>query len=152
MVAVLELSESVMNANLTFAASVVPAPLAAPPRRASGSQPASITLKTFDVYRVSLSVCQSLAVLGPFLNSALRDQLNRASSSVVLNIAEGFGSRSRGVKRRHYEIARGSAVECVAITDLAVAFGTGDAEEWREARELLGRVAAMLAKLEARFR
>jgi four helix bundle protein len=60
------------------------------------------------------------------LSANLRDQLLRASSSAVLNTAEGFGSASRGVKRRHYEIARGSAMECVAILDLTVALGLQD--------------------------
>ena len=74
----------------------------------------------------------------------------RASSSVVLNTAEGFGSASRGVKRRHYEIARGSAMECVAILDLAVALGLQD--DVVASRALFTRAAMMLSKLEARFR
>jgi four helix bundle protein len=72
---------------------------------------------------------------------------------VLLNIAEGFGSSSRGVKRRHYEIARGSAVECIAIIDLASALGVADgsATGLATARTLLTRVAMMLAKLSDRF-
>jgi four helix bundle protein len=81
--------------------------------------------------------------------SILRDQLLRASSSVVLNVAEGFASTSRGVKRRHYEIARGSAVECIAIIDLASTLG-GDGGG--EARMLFTRAAMMLARLVTRFR
>ena len=76
--------------------------------------------------------------------------MRRASSSVVLNTAEGFGSVSRGVKRRHYEIARGSAMECVAILDLAVALGLEGVPA--AARALFTRAAMMLSKLEARFR
>ena len=84
------------------------------------------------------------------LDANLRDQLRRASSSVVLNTAEGFGSASRGVKRRHYEIARGSAMECVAILDLGSALGLEDNPA--AARALFTRAAMMLAKLKARFR
>ena len=69
---------------------------------------------------------------------------------MVLNTAEGFGSASRGVKRRHYEIARGSAMECVAILDLGSALGLEDNPA--AARALFTRAAMMLAKLKARFR
>jgi hypothetical protein len=54
------------------------------------------------------------------------------------------------VKRRHYEIARGSAMECVAILDLAVALGLQ--YDVASARALFIRAAMMLSKLEARFR
>ena len=108
------------------------------------------TLETFDVYRVSLDACRACAPIAPALSANLRDQLLRASSSAVLNAAEGFGSVSRGVKRRHYEIARGSAMECVAILDLAVALGLQD--DVAASRALFTRAAMMLSKLEARFR
>ncbi len=112
------------------------------------------TLETFDVYRVSLDACRACAPIAATLTAILKDQLLRASSSVVLNIAEGFGSSSRGVKRRHYEIARGSAVESIAVLDLASALGVvdGSAAGLETARTLFTRVAMMLAKLEVRFR
>lgn len=157
-----------MNANPAFAAAVAPAHDASDSRapestrdrdrvrvRARVRARAVVTsLETFDVYRVSLDACRACAPIAPTLTAILRDQLLRASSSVVLNIAEGFGSASRGVKRRHYEIARGSAVECIAVLDLTSALGIGDrsATELMTARTLFTRVAMMLSKLEARFR
>ena len=138
-----------MNANPSSAASVAPA-LQSTVARAPEPPPAVTTLETFDVYRVSLDACRACAPIAPALSANLRDQLLRASSSVVLNTAEGFGSASRGVKRRHYEIARGSAMECVAILDLAVALGLQDAVA--AVRALFTRAAMMLSKLEARFR
>lgn len=51
--------------------------------------------------------------LGP-----LGDQLSRAAQSVALNLAEGAAARSRDVKRRHWNIALGSAGECAAALDL----------------------------------
>jgi four helix bundle protein len=132
-----------MNANPASAASVAPALDAT-----AGRAPAT-SLESFDVYRIALDACRCAAPLMPALSAVLRDQLSRAASSVVLNVAEGFGSFSRGVKRRHYEIARGSATECIAILDLAAALGVvGD----EQARTLFQRAAMMLAKLEARFR
>ena len=137
-----------MNANPSSPASVAPALQSAVSRAPERARTTS--LETFEVYRVSLDACRACAPIAPALSANLRDQLLRASSSVVLNTAEGFGSASRGVKRRHYEIARGSAMECVAILDLAVALGLEGVPE--AARALFTRAAMMLSKLEARFR
>ena len=130
-----------MNANPAFAASVAPA-LQSHDVRAPGRDRASVTtLDTFDAYRIGLDACRFCAAIAVVLSANLRDQLLRASSSVVLNIAEGFGSSSRGVKRRHYDIARGSAIECVAILDPASAPGVVSAREVVEARSLFVRTA-----------
>lgn len=143
-----------MNANPAFAAAVAPALVASGSRAPEPSRErARVTsLETFDVYRVSLDACRACAPVVASLTANLKDQLLRASSSVVLNAAEGFGSSSRGVKRRHYEIARGSAVECIAVLDLASALGFGAGTRGAAARTLFTRVAMMLSKLEARFR
>ena len=50
-----------------------------------------------------------------------KDQLERASTSIPLNLAEGnakFSHRDRG---RFWQIAHGSAVECAACLDVLVA-------------------------------
>ena len=139
-----------MNANPASAASVAPALPSTVTRAPERTQHAATTLETFDVYCVSLDACRVCAPIAPSLSANLRDQLLRASSSAVLNTAEGFGSASRGVKRRHYEIARGSAMECVAILDLVVALGLQD--DVAASRALFTRAAMMLSKLESRFR
>ena len=163
MVAVLELTESIMNANLSFAASGAPAFDSCDSRTRAGSGSGSgsesgsgsgsvASLERLDAYRVGLEAHRSSQGIAVRLDANLRDQIRRASSSVVLNTAEGFGSRSAGVKRRHYEIARGSAIECVAILDLSTSVPDVDPRVVRESRELFSRVAMMLARLEARFR
>ena len=48
----------------------------------------------------------------------VKDQLGRASMSVVLNIAEGSGKFSKPDRRSFYVIARASIFECVAILDI----------------------------------
>jgi four helix bundle protein len=48
----------------------------------------------------------------------LYDQLLRASSSVVLNLAEGSAKRTPPDQRRFYNIAFASLRECEAILDL----------------------------------
>ena len=49
----------------------------------------------------------------------LREQLNRAASSVVLNLAEGAGRATRADQNRFFSIAFGSLRESQAILDLA---------------------------------
>lgn len=45
------------------------------------------------------------------------DHLDRASTSIPLNIAEGTGKYTSKDKCRFYDIARGSALECAACLD-----------------------------------
>ena len=54
------------------------------------------------------------------LPSHLRDQMARASSSVVLNLAEGSAKGTIRDRVRFYRIALGSQRECFAILDLLV--------------------------------
>lgn|SRR3989344_6107868 len=52
------------------------------------------------------------------IDSYIRDQLKRASISIVINIAEGSGKFSKADKRKFYIIARGSIYECVSLLEL----------------------------------
>ncbi len=71
-----------------------------------------------DIYETSLQLVDDL---NPMLDKlarskGLQDQLERALSSVVLNIAEGCG-QSGGHRRERYKTALGSAREVRAIHD-----------------------------------
>ena len=67
------------------------------------------------MYRIALEFQAIAGQLVPKRGYAeLRDQLERASISIVLNIAEGCGRRSPADKGRFYSMARGSATECAA--------------------------------------
>jgi len=52
------------------------------------------------------------------IDSYIRDQLRRASISIVINIAEGSGKFSKADKRNFYTTSRGSVYECVSLFEL----------------------------------
>ena len=101
-----------------------------------------------DVYHVALEFQLHASTLALRADAVLRDQLRRASLSIVLNVAEGAGQRSRARKRNHYGIARGSAMECAAAVDVLRIRGLAAGPECRKARSLLVRVIQMLTKLD----
>ena len=101
-----------------------------------------------DCYVVALELQVAAAALAERCDSVLRDQLRRASLSVVLNLAEGAGRRSRAEKRRFYVISRGSATECAAVVDVLRVRGLAPADECRRARTLVVRIIQMLTKLD----
>jgi four helix bundle protein len=51
----------------------------------------------------------------------VKDQLDRASTSIALNIAEGNGKYATKDRCRFLDIAHGSALECAAGLDVLVA-------------------------------
>ena len=53
--------------------------------------------------------------------AAVKDQLDRASTSVALNIAEGNGKFAIRDRCRFLDFARGSALECAACLDVLAA-------------------------------
>jgi four helix bundle protein len=83
--------------------------------------------------------------------ASLRDQLGRASSSIVLNIAEGCARFARAEKAHFYLIARGSAMECVAILDITSSRGLTSASAHRHGRERLTRIVQLLTRLAQRM-
>ena len=78
---------------------------------------------------------------------SVHSQIDRASTSIPLNIAEGNGKATEGDRRRFFEIARGSALECGAVQDVLEACGGLSSVDNAEAKILLDRIVAMLTKL-----
>ncbi len=111
-------------------------------------QEVRIDAEKLQCYHVAREMRALVVGVLPSASRAARDQLDRASLSVVLNTAEGAGRRAPGDKARFYSIARGSANETVALLDVAL---PRDATSVA-ARGLAVRVIQMLSRLEARFR
>ncbi len=74
-------------------------------------------MKQFRTYQLAITFYRESQTLK--LDYHLKDQLLRAASSVVLNLAEGSGKRTFKDKRRFYDIAFGSLRECQAIIELS---------------------------------
>jgi len=82
---------------------------------------------------------------------AAKDQLDRASTSIVLNLAEGNGKRSHPDRCRYFDIARGSTVECAACLDVLARRGKLSGAVVMEGKAILLEIVSMTAGLIARF-
>ena len=74
-------------------------------------------------------------------------QLQRAGSSIPLNIAEGAGEYSSNEKIRFYRMAKRSATECASIFDICRRLQIITESYYLEGRALLTRIVAMLIKM-----
>lgn len=75
-----------------------------------------MSLSNFRSYQLSIRFYREALRLK--LPSHLRDQMLRASSSVVLNLSEGSAKGTVKDRARFYRIALGSQRECAAILEL----------------------------------
>ena len=74
--------------------------------------------KNFRTYQIAVEFYRLAKTLQ--LPRHLKDQLNRASSSIVLNLAEGSARHTKADQRKFFCIAFGSLRESQAILDLSV--------------------------------
>ncbi len=76
-----------------------------------------MSLKTDTVFRIVVAwyvqLTDTILKYEGVYSGDWKDQMQRASLSVVLNIAEGLG-KGGGYKKGYYLIARGSLFECIA--------------------------------------
>jgi four helix bundle protein len=103
-----------------------------------------------DVYRTAI---EFVAWVGELLDGPLGgcrlsavNQLDRASTSIPLNVAEGNGKRSAKDRCRFLDIARGSALESSACLDVLVARGALAVDQVGPGKVLLIRIVQMLSK------
>jgi four helix bundle protein len=106
-----------------------------------------------DVYQEAIGFC---GWVGEFLTAisakaAAKDQFDRASTSIPLNIAEGNGKFSAKDRARFLEMARGSALECAACLDVLLVRKLASEEQITLAKERLARIVQMLMGLLRKF-
>ena len=103
-----------------------------------------------DVYHLALDflvLANRVIEKLPRGRSHLCDQLMRASTSIVLNLAEGAGKHSKADKRRYYLTARGSATESAALLDVLIHLSLLDEAGHEAGKQMLVRIVSMLIKL-----
>ena len=106
-----------------------------------------------DVYQCAVEWLAQITLLldsMPPGTSVLRDQLERASLSIVANIAEAVGVRTPQERERHFGIARGSAMECGALLDACRLRRVCTLEQQQQAKHMLVRIVSMLTRLDTR--
>ncbi len=77
----------------------------------------------------------------------LADQLNRASTSISTNIAEGNGRFTKADRKHFFTIARGSDHECIPLLELACRKKLIKVQLLKQFREDVEEIAKMLAGL-----
>ena len=103
-----------------------------------------------DVYKVAIELVILIDEIVEHLprgRAYLADQLQRAGTSVPLNISEGAGEYASNEKVRFYRMARRSATECAGILDVCLALKLIDERRHVKGKELLIRIVAMLTKM-----
>jgi four helix bundle protein len=103
-----------------------------------------------EVYQVALdflALADEFTVGLPPGRAYLGDQLHRASTSIVLNIAEGAGEFSKKDKARFYRMALRSGTECAALVEVYRRLRLSQEKQLLAGRELLLRIVAMLTRL-----
>jgi len=100
-----------------------------------------------EVYQESLAFVSWLEPMMQKLPKtiAVRDQLDRASTSIVLNLAEGNGKFTRPDRCRFFDIARGSALECAAALDVLASQGCCELAVVAFGKERLRGIVSMLS-------
>ena len=102
-----------------------------------------------EVYREAIAFVAWLSAIldGTVRVGDVRDQLDRASTSIALNIAEGNGKYALKDRCRFFDVAHGSTLECAAGLDVLVAKAKLTPEQIRPGKERLQRMVRMLMGL-----
>ena len=97
------------------------------------------------VYKTSLDFLSWLHVIVEKIPKklAVYVQLDRASTSIPLRIAEGNGKYTERDRCKFFDIARGSTLECAAPLDVLIAKGMLTAEEVQHGKGLPLEIVSM---------
>ncbi len=102
-----------------------------------------------DVYQAALRLTGWVeSMITVFSCSAdLRSKLDKSTTAIVLNIAEGTGRFTGTNQAYFFGIAYKATIQSASLVDLATANGCADPSQVEEGRELLKRISAMLTSL-----
>ncbi|MFC1571865.1 four helix bundle protein [Candidatus Margulisiibacteriota bacterium] len=105
----------------------------------------------FPVYKKALAAAKEVNLLCKCVEGRdfyfLKDQLRRAASSIVLNIAEGSGKWTKRDKVNFYRIARASAFECVGALDLISIYQLVEQQNKEKLKNELVKIAGEIQAL-----
>ena len=101
------------------------------------------------VHKLSLEVHALSLELPQIEQFALADQIRRASKSICVNLAEGFGkqSQSKAEFKRFILMSIGSADEMRVWSRYCLDLGYIDPEQWKHWRDEYEQIAKMLQGL-----
>lgn len=102
-----------------------------------------------DVYQISIRFIEWRVFEVKYRSSiqAIYNQLERASISIPLNIAEGNGKSSFKDRKRFFEVSRGSAFECAACLDILFSMKVLNQDQLSSGKQLLHRIVSMLSRM-----
>jgi four helix bundle protein len=100
-----------------------------------------------DCFRVALEFAAMVPALTKAARAALRDQLERASSSIALTLAEGCARRTKRDRFHFFAIAQGSAMECAAAIDILRVTRCLAPDDATRAKHKIARIVQMLVGL-----
>lgn len=116
------------------------------------NEPYPLDHERLDVYRLAVEFVAWAGELidnGPLKGckiSAVK-HLDDSSRSILNNIAEGNGKRSRPDRCRFFDMSRGSALECASCLDVLVARKRLQAAVADTGKAMVVRIVSMLSKL-----
>lgn len=102
-----------------------------------------------EVYQLALKLISwfDLKLMNSFCSADLCSKLDKSTTSIVLNIAEGNGRFTGADQSKFYETAYKSTIQSASLLDLVCGNSRSEIASLEEGRELLRRVAAMLTTL-----
>jgi len=111
--------------------------------------PDNLNHEKLRVYELSIEFLQWIQDITDQIpkKPAVYDHLDRASTSIPLNIAEGNGKFTERDRCKFFDIARGSALECAASLDVLVAKKILSEDEIKHGKKLIIGIVSMLVGL-----
>ncbi|HZS37889.1 MAG TPA: four helix bundle protein [Polyangia bacterium] len=111
---------------------------------------ANYLFERLDVYRVAREALRVVIAYRSRLKGLpgeVASQLERATVSMVANIAEATGRNSPADRRNRFAIARAEANEAGAMVEIVVLYGVFSDEDYAKLRSSFQRVTYMLTAL-----